>query len=99
MSEQNTDFEVNNSELVAYLVLTIASIVVSLAVFFYFMECSEISKNDREEFNSKVYNYIIEEDGNPDRKNPNGSRITEKLRWYDKVIDTKCDELNSVFLL
>lgn len=76
MSSQEGNFEVNNSELIAYLVLTISSIVVSLAVFFYFMECSEISKNDREEFNSKVYNYIIEEDGNPDRKNTNDSRIT-----------------------
>ena len=57
--------------------MTIASIVISLAVFLYFMEFSEISKHDREEFNSRVYNLIVEEDGNPDRKNDSDtSKIT-----------------------
>jgi len=72
---------VNESQLIGYLVMTIASIVLSLAVFFYFMECSEISKHDREEFNSKVYNLVVEEDGNPDRNNSNSdsSKMTEKL--------------------
>lgn len=59
--------------------MTIASIVLSLAVFFYFMECSDISKHDREYFNSKVYNYIVEEDGNPERNNTESSKMTEKL--------------------
>ena len=69
MSLSSGDYYVNQSELIGYLVMTIASIIVSLVVFLYFMECSEISKHDREEFNSKVYNLIVEEDGNPDRKN------------------------------
>lgn len=69
MSLSSGDYYVNQSELIGYLVMTITSIVVSLVVFLYFMECSEISKHDREEFNSKVYNLIVEEDGNPDRKN------------------------------
>jgi hypothetical protein len=43
------------------------------------MECSDISKHDREYFNSKVYNYIVEEDGNPDRNNTESSKMTEKL--------------------
>lgn len=65
MSSTEGNYYVNQSELIGYLVMTIASIVLSLGVFFYFMECSEISKHDREYFNSKVYNYIVEEDGNP----------------------------------
>ena len=77
MSLAEGDYYVNQSELIVYLVLTIASIIVSLTVFLYFMEFSEISKHDREEFNSKLYNLIVEEDGNPDRKNDSdASKIT-----------------------
>jgi hypothetical protein len=81
MTLSDGDYPVDNSQLIVYLVLTLASIVVSLAVFLYFMECSDISKNDREEFNSKVYNFIIEEDGKPERNEPNTdrSKMTEKL--------------------
>lgn len=69
----------DDKQLIWYLVLTIASIVLSLSVFFYFMDCSEISKHDREYFNSKVYNYIVEEDGNPEKNNSVSSKMTEKL--------------------
>jgi amino acid permease len=59
------NYEVDQTGLIIYLAVTLASIVFSLAVFFYFMECSEMSKNDREEVNSRIYNYIVEEDGQP----------------------------------
>ena len=60
MSSPQGNYYVDESQLIGYLVMTIASIVLSLSVFFYFMEWSEISKHDREEFNSKVYNLIVE---------------------------------------
>lgn len=43
------------------------------------MECSDISKNDREQFNSKVYNFIVEEDNRTDKSQSNASKMTEKL--------------------
>ena len=63
MSITSGNYYVDMNQLIPYLVLTILSIVVSLSVFFYFMDCSDISKHDREQFNSKVYNYIVEADG------------------------------------
>ncbi len=57
-----TDYPVNSSQLIVYLVFTILSIVVSIVLYVYFMECSDINKEDRDEFNSLIYNFINERD-------------------------------------
>ena len=75
--------------MIPYLVFTLLSIVVSLAVFYYLMECSDISKNDREEFNSKIYNFIVEEDNRTDKSQSNVSKMTEKLLWNRKIMNKR----------
>lgn len=50
----------NSTQLTVYLVLTILSIVISMAAYVYLMSFSDISLHDREEFNTIVYNFLVE---------------------------------------
>lgn len=54
------NFEVDSTQLTIYLVFTILSIVVSMVAYVYLMSFSEINLHDREEFNTLVYNFIVE---------------------------------------
>lgn len=54
------EFEVNYTQLTIYLVFTILSIVVSMVAYVYLMSFSEISHHDREEYNTIVYNFMVE---------------------------------------
>lgn len=55
-------YPVNNTQLIIYLVFTLASIVISLFLYLYMMECSDIQRNDRKDFNSLMYHFIAGRD-------------------------------------
>ena len=42
-----TDFPVDTAQLTIYLVFTLLSIVTSIVLYIYFMECSDINTEDR----------------------------------------------------
>lgn len=54
------EYAVDYTELTIYLVFTLLSIVASMGAYVYLMSFSEISKHDREEFNSTIYNFMME---------------------------------------
>lgn len=57
-----TDYPVDGTQLTIYLVFTLLSILTSLIFYIYFMECSDIQKADRDEYNTLIYHFINERD-------------------------------------
>lgn len=55
-----TGYDVDETQLTIYLVFTILSIAVSMLLYVYVMECSELGKHSREDYNRMVYNFIVE---------------------------------------